>query len=62
MKNVFKTFISDETGAVTVDWVVLAAALIGLCLAIMSSVGEGTEDLTTDIRDQLTSQLISTTF
>ncbi len=55
-------FIEEESGAVTVDWVVLAAVLIGLCLAVMLQVSDGTEDLTTDLKDQLTAQLISTTF
>ncbi|MEM7472934.1 MAG: hypothetical protein AAF340_16420 [Pseudomonadota bacterium] len=57
-----KSFIEDDAGAVTVDWVVLAAVLIGLCLAVMATVGDGTEDLTADLDAQLSSQMISTTF
>ena len=30
--NIFKTFRNDEDGAVTVDWVVLTAAIVGLGL------------------------------
>ena len=29
-KNSLKAFLSDEAGAVTVDWVVLTAAIVGL--------------------------------
>jgi hypothetical protein len=31
-----KCFQNDEAGAVTVDWVVLTAALIGLCMIILA--------------------------
>ncbi|SDY58666.1 hypothetical protein SAMN05444004_10266 [Jannaschia faecimaris] len=47
-------FINDESGAVTVDWVVLTAALVGLGLAVMSVVSGGIEDLSTDIGQALT--------
>ena len=57
-----KSFLTDDAGGVTVDWVVLAALLIGLCLAVMATVGDGAEDLTADLNAQLSSQMISTTF
>jgi hypothetical protein len=38
-------FWTDESGAVTVDWVVLTASIIGLGAATMASVGSGTMDL-----------------
>ena len=46
---VLKSFLSNESGAVTVDWVVLTAALVGLGLAVMSVVSGGLEDLSGDI-------------
>ena len=60
--EMFKNFIKAEDGAVTVDWVVLTAAIVGLGIAVMASVSNGLEDLSGDIEDQLTSQGISTTF
>jgi Flp pilus assembly pilin Flp len=48
------TFVSDESGAVTVDWVVLTAAIVGLGLAVMSVVSGGVEDLSGDISNALT--------
>ncbi|RME14776.1 MAG: pilus assembly protein, partial [Alphaproteobacteria bacterium] len=33
-----KNFRNDESGAVTVDWVVLTAAIVGLGIAVLSSV------------------------
>jgi len=35
----------DEEGAVTVDWVVLCAAIVGLTVLIATSMQEGTVDL-----------------
>ena len=55
-------FILDESGAITVDWVVLTAALVGLGLAAMAVVSGGIEDLSGDIDAQLASQEISTAF
>jgi Flp pilus assembly pilin Flp len=53
MINNINTFINDESGAVTVDWVVLTAALVGLGLAVMSVVSGGIENLSTDIGQTL---------
>ena len=33
----FKKFCTSEDGAVTVDWVVLTAATLGLCLLLMGT-------------------------
>ncbi|MEP3346984.1 MAG: hypothetical protein ABJN34_10115 [Litoreibacter sp.] len=62
MKYLVSHFWGDETGAVTVDWVILAAGVIGLALASMGVVIDGTEDLTGDVNAELSSQLISTSF
>jgi Flp pilus assembly pilin Flp len=48
-----KNFIANESGAVTVDWVVLTAALVGLGLAVMTVVSSGVESLSTDIDEEL---------
>ena len=54
MLNFIKTFRADEDGAVTVDWVVLTAAIVGLGIAVLSSVSGGATDLATDIGADLT--------
>jgi len=38
MMNFLKNFKNDESGAVTVDWVVLTAAIVGLGLVVMTTV------------------------
>ena len=48
-----KTFLNDESGAVTVDWVVLTAAIVGLGIAVLTSVGGGTTTLAGKISDSL---------
>lgn len=40
-----KRFKKDEDGAVTVDWVVLTAAIVGLGVAVIASVRTATTDL-----------------
>jgi Flp pilus assembly pilin Flp len=38
MLNMIKNFKNDESGAVTVDWVVLTAAVVGLGLIVINAV------------------------
>jgi hypothetical protein len=52
--EMIKTFAKSESGAVTVDWVVLTAAIVGLGLAVMAVVANGIEDLSGNISQTLT--------
>ena len=60
--DLIKNFRNDEDGAVTVDWVVLTAALVGLGIAVLAAVSTGLEDLSGDIEGELTADVIQTTF
>ena len=62
MTAYIKNFAKSESGAVTVDWVVLTAAIVGLGLAVMAVVSAGVQDLSGDINTQLTGQAITTSF
>jgi Flp pilus assembly pilin Flp len=42
MKAFIQKFFADEDGAVTVDWVVLTAATVGLCLIIVVAIKPST--------------------
>jgi Flp pilus assembly pilin Flp len=53
MTALIKNFAKSESGAVTVDWVVLTAALVGLGLAVMAVVGTGINDLSGEIQASL---------
>lgn len=44
-----KKFRNDESGAVTVDWVVLTAAIVGLGLVVMNTVGTAIDTAADDI-------------
>ena len=57
--NLFKAFKADESGAVTVDWVVLTAAIVGLGMVVMTTVGGGVESLGGEIVTDLTNQSIN---
>ena len=46
MMNFIKNFKKDEDGAVTVVWVVLTAAVVGLAVAAYSSIETGATGLT----------------
>ncbi len=46
MINFIKNFRKDENGAVTVDWVVLTAAVVGLGLAAYGSIESASTSLT----------------
>ena len=48
-----KTFKSDDSGAVTVDWVVLTAAIVGLGIAVLAAVSGGVGNLSTEIDSAL---------
>ncbi|WP_428515179.1 Flp family type IVb pilin [Roseovarius sp.] len=49
MIKFIKKFRKDEEGAVTVDWVVLTAAVVGLGVAGVSTVSTGVNGLATKI-------------
>ena len=60
--KIARKFHEAEDGAVTVDWVVLTAAVVGLGIAALAAVKGGMKTLTTSINNQLASQSINTTF
>lgn len=43
--DLIKTFARNESGAVTVDWVVLTAAIVGLGIAVIVAVSGGVTGL-----------------
>lgn len=53
--DMIKTFQADESGAVTVDWVVLTAAIVGLGIAVVASVRTGVLSIGTEIETSLSS-------
>ena len=60
MLKFMKDFRADEDGAVTVDWVVLTAAVVGLAAAAASEIRGGKNELTNQTADYLNRQDPST--
>ncbi len=60
--NNFRQFLTSESGAITVDWVVLTAAVTGMALAATAVVETGIDDLASDLEAQLRTQQVSDAF
>lgn len=50
---IFKNFLADESGAITVDWVVLTASVAALGLAAVLGLSGGAVNLGGDISTEL---------
>ncbi len=57
MKNLLKSFVKDEDGAVTVDWVVLTAAIVGIALAVILTIRGGIDEAADAIAASLSGAL-----
>ena len=57
MTNFFKRFAQDESGAVTVDWVVLTAAIVGLAVAVFGTLTTQIKNVADDISEDMASQI-----
>jgi len=53
MKTAFRIFRKAESGAVTVDWVVLTAALIGLGMLVLIPIAFSTSSATQGVSDYI---------
>ncbi|WP_170473639.1 hypothetical protein [Ruegeria arenilitoris] len=60
MIKFIKNFRKDEDGAVTVDWVVLTAAVVALAAIAYNQVRTGASDLAGDVQSALTSATVTT--
>ncbi len=58
----FWDFLSNEDAAVTVDWVVLTGAIVGIGLAVISTVGAGASDFATGVAGHMRNGEVKTTY
>ena len=58
MKQQFIAYLNDESGAVTVDWVVLTAAVVGLGVAAVDTVESGITSLAGDISTAISTKTV----
>ncbi|MFY0596558.1 MAG: hypothetical protein JXQ85_09025 [Cognatishimia sp.] len=59
MMKFIKNFRKDEDGAVTVDWVVLTAAVVGLGVAAYAAIETQTTTLASDIAATIAAEDVS---
>lgn len=55
-----RAFRDTESGAVTVDWVVITAAVVGIALAVLMTLGTATHDYAEAIDSAMDSRGIAT--
>jgi len=53
MIKFIKNFRKDEDGAVTVDWVVLTAAIVGLAAVAYTQIGDGVDSIASNVESAL---------
>ena len=54
--KLLRSFAKAEDGAITVDWVVLSAAVIGLGMVVLIPIAFSTESSTQVVADQIANQ------
>jgi hypothetical protein len=58
----FYEFIRQEDGAVTVDWVVLTAAIVGLGVLVITTVAGGALDHSSGLNNHLANATVTTSY
>lgn len=53
MLRIFRSFLSETDGAVTVDWVVITAGVVGMAIFILSPYGIGPVTIAESVNDSL---------
>ena len=56
------SFLVSEDGAVTVDWVVLTAAIVGLGAAVITTIAGGALDHTSGLNNHLANADVTTSY
>lgn len=60
MIEFFRNFRTNGNGAVTIDWIVLIAAVVGLAIAVLTSVGASAMDLSHRFATDADTRVIAT--
>ncbi|MEM8801482.1 MAG: hypothetical protein AAFX07_07720 [Pseudomonadota bacterium] len=62
MRVQFRNFLANEDGAVTVDWVVLTAAIVGLGVLVITTIAGGALDHTSGLNNHLANADVTTSY
>ncbi len=57
-----ENFFEDERGEVTIEWVSITAAIIGMSVAVMLSISEGTRVFSENVGNELSTTDVIETF
>ncbi|WP_371156710.1 hypothetical protein [Jannaschia sp. 2305UL9-9] len=57
-----KTFLTDEAGTITIDWVVLTAVLVGTGISVMSTLVTGIETASVSTAEGLRGHVVRSSF
>lgn len=60
MRSEIQKFLKSEDGAVTVDWVVLTAAVVGMAVGVMLLFNSGPQNVATNISNEVANIEIDT--
>ena len=58
LNSLLKKFRNDESGAVTVDWVVLTAAIVGLGFVVINIVGGSITGVASKMSEEISSSAV----
>ena len=54
MRKIVYRFYNDESGAITVDWVVLSAAIIGMGMLVLTPIAYSTDSSASRVANNIT--------
>ena len=60
LKQYIERFVAEEDGAVTVDWVVLCAAVVGLAVAVANTMKTQLKDEAGKLSGRITTEVAKT--
>ena len=62
IRQMLRDFLRSESGAVTTDYVVMSAGVVGVGIAVLNTTSMGVENLAGDINTALTGNIVNTSF
>ena len=62
MREFILGFLKSESGAVTVDWVVLTAAIVGMGVIVITTVANGALDHSSGLNNHLANADVTTSY
>ena len=62
LRSAFHRFLRDDAGEVTIAWVLITSAGVSLAIAVMTSVGGGTQELSANIDVELSDREVTVTY